>query len=259
MDLTALHFWRMLGQEAQQAMLICKRMKDTGETLARASWHLTGRSWSGARLTGGLARVTKLMVEIGVRNAVAETMIAEGTAAAAAAGGGAAAGGAAAGGTAAGLSAGTIIAGLAVAIGIAAGVYVLSGQIGKMSADSSVKAGEKGGRVPDEIKSIMELHGAAFLAPGKVTPGKYYVRWSDGHGTLYGPHDDKYFMVSQSEETGGKWLEPDGSGGTFSYFGTTVASFNTREEAATKAELLNKYLESRPTLKKEILDHRVVR
>lgn len=86
-------FWQTLSREAQQALQIAQRMKETGESIGGASKWLTGRTWDGARLARGLTTVTKTMTELGVRHAATEALVAggmqaAGATAATAAGGG---------------------------------------------------------------------------------------------------------------------------------------------------------------------------
>lgn len=71
-------FLATLSNEARTALEIVQRVKETGETIGRASWHLTGKTWNAARLQTGLKTVTSAMSELGVASAEADALVAEG-------------------------------------------------------------------------------------------------------------------------------------------------------------------------------------
>lgn len=155
-----LQFLQTLTTEAQHAYQIAQYlMNNPGVTIGRASWTVTGKSWTAARLTSGLGQVSSALAQVGGAGgdfAVVEQVIAHGTTAAAEAGGGAAAGGVisrvvgglgrgilrifgrqAAAGSAAALGVGAV-ATIAAVAGVA---YLGSEMMGRAAADSSVQAG----------------------------------------------------------------------------------------------------------------------
>lgn len=54
------------------------RIRDTGESLGRASKWVTGKSWNAARLRTGLSAASGTMTELGFVSTEAEALIAEG-------------------------------------------------------------------------------------------------------------------------------------------------------------------------------------
>lgn len=144
-------FFQTLSQEAQNALRIVERMKETGESLARAAKWVTGRSWQGARLTRGLTSVSETLAEFGVRHAAAEALVTEGTqlaATAAGAGSAAAAGGGLLGGLGTiggwfGLTgaAAAVAGGLLVTGVLAAATYGAVRYLGNRAGDTRVQEG----------------------------------------------------------------------------------------------------------------------
>lgn len=86
-------FFNSLPREAQMALEIASRMRNTGETIGQASKFLYEYSWSATRLANGLAKVTTTMSELGVASAEASELVAFGSEAAATAAGAGAGGG----------------------------------------------------------------------------------------------------------------------------------------------------------------------
>jgi hypothetical protein len=219
-------FWGSLSEKAQITLRIAQRMKDTGETFGRASWHLTGKAWDAAKFQNGLTSVTSNMSELGVSSVEVDALVAEATAAAEAT----AVGGGLMGllttiGEWLGLSGGTAaVAGGLVVTAVLGGVtYGVSNYLGSISGDKPILAGTR-----------MSKPKAAGVEATSQGAGPYYIYVLDIEpgGSVYVGGKTDVQTPSCHFTDGGTCHDGDQNvkvlatlGGTYDGYGEAVAAY----------------------------------
>lgn len=202
-----LQFLQTLSTEAQNAYKIAQYLlENPGKTIGQASKWVTGRTWDAARLSDGLAKVTRAMAEVGGRAgdfAKVKEVVAHGTQVAAETGAGAGVvtrvltsigrgvlrivGREAAVSSAAALGTGVVVT---VAV-LGTATYIGANVIGSRSGDAAVQAGAR----------MQEAASTPVLAEGTIDGGYAVFVLPDNSGGTVWIGDEDYLKTLRTCDT----------------------------------------------------------